>query len=219
MKKSIFTVSLLSAFALGGAGMWAWQQHSIPAAHETLATAALPAPNTVAALPSQPFAQAVQPLAQQARPIARQAQPLVDPFAAEPFAAMRGMHLQMEQMRQRMQAFFNHDDFFGQSGLAGNFGSGFNAAPAGFETPIQQGEDDHSVFYTMTVGDSDVSNVNVSVENGYVSINAELTEKSSNSYAQSSVSQTFPVPAGVDPDSAKVDREKDAIVIRFDKVS
>ena len=57
------------------------------------------------------------------------------------------------------------------------------------------------------------------MQNGYVSISAELSSRSNNGYARSSVSESFPVPAGVDPNSAKVQKEGDAVVIRFDKVS
>jgi HSP20 family molecular chaperone IbpA len=196
MKTSAFIASVFSAFALGGAGMWAWQHHSIDRSEPVTAAAA------------QPDSQ-LQQLAQLGKP-APQAAPAVpgmDPFQ------------EMERMRQRMEAFFDHDDFFGGAGFAGNMGSLFQGMPVGMSTDIQAGEDKNSVFYKLEVGDQDVSNVDVNVQNGYVSISAELSSKSNNGYAQSSVSESFPVPAGVDPNSAKVKKEGDAVVIRFDKVS
>jgi len=211
MKRSVFFGSLLSAFVVGGGAMWAWQQHQAPpvaapqSALATLAANAVPAPATT---------QPLQPM----HPV----QPLTNPQAGVPdpmAAAMQDMRREMEAMHQRMQAVFGHDDFFAQGAMPGGFGTVFSAPQMGFDAGLQQGEDDHSVFYKLNTGDQDVSNVNVKVENGYVSINADLKEQSDNSYAQSSFSQTFPVPPGVNPDSAKVDKQKDAIVIRFDKVS
>jgi HSP20 family molecular chaperone IbpA len=197
MNKSVFFGSVLTAFALGGAGMWLWQQHQSPVAAEVKA-AAVAADPTIAT-------------AQQA-----QAQPMGRP--TDPFAAMEQMQQQaMEEMHKHMQAFFNHDDFFGQGGIAGNSGFPFSNAPPGIGTELQQGEDDYSVFYKLQVGN--LSNLNVKVENGYVSINAEMSNKSANALARSTISESFPLPAGVDPDSAKIDKENDAVVIRFSKVS
>jgi len=135
-----------------------------------------------------------------------------DPLMNDPVKEMERMHRQMEK-------FLYRDDFFGPSGFFGNVGTWFNTGQAGFGTRIQESEDDHSVFYTVKVGDKDASKVNVKVENGYVSINAKITDKTANAYAQSSISQSFPVPAGVDPDSAKVNQKGDSVVISFDKVS
>ncbi|MEZ5572145.1 MAG: Hsp20/alpha crystallin family protein [Halioglobus sp.] len=204
MNKTRFYGSLLCAFAVGGGAMWAWQHYQASPTAEPVAAVAAPVASPVVAIATQP---------------APQLMPNPSTAMQDPFGSMQDIHRQMEAMHQRMQAFLNQDDFFGQSGIVPGFGSGIAAAQAGFDTVLQEGEDDHSVFYTMELGNQDVSNVNVKVENGYVSINADLSEQSSNSYAHSSLSQTFPVPAGVNPDSAKVEKEKDAIVIRFDKVS
>jgi len=122
-------------------------------------------------------------------------------------------------MEQQMQAFFKRGKVFGGAGFPGSFGASPGMAQADFGTGLVAGEDQDSVFYTLDTGGQAVSNVNVTVENGYVSIDAEMSDKSSNTYAHSSVSQTFPVPAGVNPDSARVDNQGDSIVIRFDKVS
>lgn len=207
MKRSVFFGSLLSAFMVGGGAMWAWQQHQSPPVIEPASPLATLAANAV---------RAPDPATSNLLP------PMMNPQAAVPdpmMAAMEDMRAEMEAMQQRMHSVFGHDEFFGQHAIPGGFGTVFSAPHMGFDAALKQGEDEHSIFYTLSVGDQDVSNVNVKVENGYVSINADLSEQSTNSYAQSSFSQTFPVPAGVNPDSAKVDKEKDAIVIRFDKVS
>ncbi|MEZ5501508.1 MAG: Hsp20/alpha crystallin family protein [Halioglobus sp.] len=222
MNKSFFLGSVLTAFALGGAGMWLWEQRASAAAQSATAMAAVPTSQGVQVQPllqaqAQPQVQ-VQPQVKTHPQHGAQPQPFGG--VADPFLAMAQMQQQaMQRMRQQMQAFFDHDDVFGGGALAGNFGAVTDPLQGGFSTGLQQGEDDHSVFYTMEVGDQDVSNLNVKVENGYVSINARLSDKSANAYSQSSVAETFPIPAGVDPDSAKVDQRDHAIVIRFDKVS
>ena len=75
------------------------------------------------------------------------------------------------------------------------------------------------MYYKVELGNKqDLSNVKVNVDHGYVSINAKLQNKSNNSYSASTVSERFPVPAGVDPNSARITKQGDAIVIRFNKV-
>ena len=126
---------------------------------------------------------------------------------------------EMERMRSQMDQFFKQDDFFGKNGITGNFGSWLNTPDGGFGAKIQKGQDEKTVFYKIKIGDKDLSNVKVNVDDGYVSIDARLVDKSKNGYAQSSISESFPVPSGVNPDSAKIDKEGDSIVIRFNKVS
>ncbi len=188
MKRAAFAGSLVAAFALGGAGMWAWQHSrhdNSPGAEDVMVV-------------STPKADPLDILS---------GAPVVDPIQ------------QMAQMRRQMEAFFDRDDFFRNGGFAGRFGSWFSGAQGSFGTRVEEGEDRDSVFYKLQVGDGDVSDVNVTVQNGYVSINARMNEQSRNAYASSSIAQTFPVPPGVNPDSAKVDREGDSIVVRFEKVS
>jgi len=188
MRKAAFAGSLLTAFALGSAGMWGWQHYrhdNTPGAEDVMVV-------------STPKADPLDILS--------------GPSAADPVQ-------EMAQMRRQMEAFFDRDDFFRSGGFAGRFGSWFSGAQGGFGTRVEEGEDKDSVFYKLQVGDGDVSDMNVTVQNGYVSINAQMKAQSNNAFSQSSISQTFPVPPGVDPDSAKVDREGDAIVVRFEKVS
>jgi len=196
MKKATFLGSLLAAFVLGGAGMWAWQQHRAEAP-ATLASATID-PGTTTVPGSNPLMAQPDPM-------------LNDPRLGDPIRQLEHMHRRMERMLNR--------DFFGPAGFFGHPAARFSTAGMDFGTSIQESEDEHSVFYTVKVGDKDSSKVNVSVENGYVSINAEITDKTANAYAQSSMSQSFPVPAGVDPDSARVDQKGDSVVISFDKLS
>lgn len=143
------------------------------------------------------------------------------PLSAPGFNGMAssGPFKEMERMRRQMDQFFKQDDFFGKNGISGNFGSWLNTPDGGFGTKIKKGEDPKTVYYKIKIGDGNMSNVKVDVDDGYVSIDAKLKEKSKHSVAQSSISESFPVPAGVDPKSAKIKKEGDSIVIRFDKVS
>ncbi len=146
------------------------------------------------------------------------------PFTAHAFNGSNGMaspnpFKEMERMRRKMDRFFQQDDFFGKGGISGNFGSWLNTPDGGFGTKIKKGEDDKTVYYKIKIGDGDMSNVKVNVDDGYVSIDAKLKDKSKNALAESSISESFPVPRGVDPNSAKIKKEGDSIVIRFDKAA
>lgn len=199
MNKAGYIATVLIAFALGGAGMWTWQHYRLApiADDDSIAMSSV----STAPLQTSSTPPATKNLANPNTPAFQ------DPFQA------------MQQMQHQMDQFFNQDDFFGHTGITGNFGSWFNTPQGGFGTKIQKSEDKNSVSYKLKVGDKHPSDVHVDVQNGYVSINAKLTDKSNNSYAQSSVSESFPVPAGVDPNSAKIDKQGDAIVIHFDKIS
>lgn len=146
------------------------------------------------------------------------------PFPAPSFNGSNGMasssaFKEMERMRRQMDQFFKQDDFFGKGGISGNFGSWLNTPGGGFGTKIKKGEDDKTVYYKIKIGDGDMSNVKVNVDGGYVSIDAKHKDKSKGAFAESSISESFPVPRGVNPNSAKIKKEGDSIVIRFDKVS
>ena len=181
MSKLFFTGSILTAFLLGGAGVWSYQKYHVPASNDAVAKAVFP--NNL--LNDKSFDLSQDPLKE------------------------------VEQIRRQMDQFFSQDDFFGK----GNFDSWLNTKQGGFGTRIQRGEDDKSVFYKIKVGDEDVSNLKVNVDHGYVSIDAKLVGKSGHTRAASSISESFPVPVGVDPNSAKIIKEGDSVVIRFDKIS
>ena len=200
MNKTGYIATVLIAFLLGGAGMWTWQHYRLAPVSDHTGIAMNSSPTTALGNLQAPGAGS-----NPASPNTPQA--FQDPFKA------------MQQMQQQMDRFFNQDDFFGHSGITGNFGSWFNTPQGGFGTKIQKSEDKNSVSYKLKVGNNNLSNVHVNVQDGYVSIDAKLTDKSNNSIAQSSVSESFPVPAGVDPNSAKINKQGDAIVIRFDKIS
>ena len=190
MNKPGYLAAILVAFVLGGAGMWTWQHYRLTSIDQQHIAFDNGDP-----LVSPPSINNLN------------GQLFQDPFKA------------MQDMQKQMDRFFNQDDFFSHSGITGNFGSWFSTPQGGIGTKIQKGEDDKTVYYKMKVGKNNLSNVQVNVENGYVSINAELSKKSSHSLAQSSVTESFPVPAGVDPDSAKIDKQGDSIIIHFAKIS
>lgn len=225
MTKLNFLGSMLIAFALGGAGMWAYDGNLKPLLHRVesrgsvqttgQATASL-APGGVVPGNSGSITSNRGNLGS---PLPLQGQ--LDPFQ------------QMLHMQQQMNRIFGQDNFFnmgpGFFGAAPGQGNGvgqgssqpgmnFFQGGTASNTSIEQGEDANSVYYKLHVGDQDLSNVKVNVTDGYVSIDAKLENKSSNSYSSSSVSERFPVPAGVDPDSAKISHEGNDLVIRFAKV-
>lgn len=154
----------------------------------------------------------------------RQHQPEVSPVASTDF--LNGVFdndffrhsndpfQEMDRMRKRM------DKLFGDDRFSSNFDTWFDHRFGQFgASSIEQGEDQNSVYYKMNVGDKDLVDLKVNVSDGYVSIDAKLKNESANSFSQSSVSQRFPVPAGVDPNSAKIEKQDGTVIIRFDKVS
>ena len=236
MTKASYLGSVLIAFALGGLGMWAVQGNYKPLwnhllaqfdSHHLVSTSNRTTPNTTS--PAGVTSQSQQQSGQNVFSLGNgSSQALANPFK------------EMARMQQQMNRFFGQNGFFGfggshVSGQSGSTGQGFfNSGPGGFfgntssffsnptgnmGATITQGETAHSVYFKMHLGHhQDASNVKVNVKHGYVSINAQLQSKSRNAFSSSSVSERFPVPAGVDPNSAKITKKGDSIVIRFSKV-
>lgn len=219
--------SIVVAFALGGIGMWAGK----PALDHLLAEYHTGHNQPVTQdKPSSTHGMVKQSSNSPAR-VQSQGSVGANVAQANPFAELR-------QMQQQMNRFFSQDPFFNSGIFGGNLppraGHGVGPAPNGFfgnnttwfsgqpgstGTTITQGQDAHSVYYKMKIGNNqDVSNVKVNVKDGYVSINAKLQSKASNSFSASTISEQFPVPAGVNANSAKITRQGDDIVIRFAKV-
>lgn len=76
---------------------------------------------------------------------------------------------------------------------------------------------DH-VELVLDVAGKSLADVQVESAQGYLSVDAELEEQSEHTRATYSISQRFPIPAGVNQDSLKVVHEQDEVIIRFDKV-
>lgn len=128
----------------------------------------------------------------------------------DPFQEMDRLRQQIEKRfdRNRSQPDSIFDDWF-----QGEFGD----YPA---TAIKMNEDDERIYYEMNVGDSDVANVDVQVEDGMIQISA-TTQAASEPGTQSwsEINQRFPLPEGVDPASVQVDYRNEKIVISLWKTS
>ncbi len=84
---------------------------------------------------------------------------------------------------------------------------------------IETREDSEHFTYVLDVDGKDVANIDVVTENGYVSISAEVKERTANSTSSMSISQRMPLPFGVDPNSTRVLHEDGEVLVRFQKVS
>lgn len=236
MTKASYLGSVLIAFALGGLGMWAVQGNYKPLWNHLLAqfdSHHLVSTSNQAAASTNP---ATNVTSQSQQQLGQNVPGLGTTSSQAPANPFR----EMAQMQQQMNRFFSRNGFFGfggghVNGQSGTSGQGFfNFGPGGFfgntnsffsnqtgnmGATITQGENAHSVYYKMRLGHhQDVSNVKVNVKHGYVSIDAQLQNKSRNAFSSSTVSERFPVPAGVNPNSAKITKKGDSIVIRFSKV-
>lgn len=229
MTKLNYLGGLLLAFVLGGIGVWALQGHYSPLLNHLVAQIETHLPQSASqAQSSTPTPSNAQQLGSTS--LLAPAKPLQIPFQQSPQRPFQQRFQQpfqqMRHIQQQMNQFFNHNGFSGgnnpannlagQSGLFGHFGSWLSHQPGKMDATITRGEDADSVFYKVKLGQGeDLDKVKVNVADGYVSINARLQNKSSHSYSASSVSERFPVPSDVEPNSAKIARHGDTIMIRF----
>jgi len=237
MTKLNFLGSMLVAFALGGAGMWAYQgnfqpmlRHVVAAVHHHSTDAVKPGGVASNNSGSVPTGRIIGHVNSNPGSALAQRQSSRDPFQ-QMLAMQQRMDSQMNRLFNGQANVFNFGPggFFGNSGNQGvtqqgagpmnsfSFFSNGNATSWNGAS-LQKGEDNKSVYYKLNVGKKDLSNLKVNVDNGYVSIDARLQNKAAGSYSSSSISESFPVPAGVDPNSAKITHEGDDVVIRFAKV-
>ena len=225
MTSKTYLGSIVIAFAVGGIAMWAYKpivNYMLAEFHSVKHQADPQAKTSTTPGIVTPSANS-------------QGNSIATMTPANPFA-------EMQRMQQQMNKFFSQDPFFnsgmfggnqlpGQNSPAGHavrpapngfFGNNttwFSGQPGSTGTTITEGQDAKSIYYKMKLGSNqDVSNVKVNVKDGYVSINAKLQSKAKNSFSASTISEQFPVPAGVDANSAKISRQGDDIVIRFAKV-
>ena len=117
-------------------------------------------------------------------------------------------------MRRHLDNVFQ-DDLF-----SSRFDTWFDNRFGGFDAQsIRVKEDDKAISYFVDVKGKDVVDLQVDVADGYVTIAATLREQTQNRASESSITQRFPVPAHADPNSVKVEKESDAVVIRFEKLT
>ncbi len=89
---------------------------------------------------------------------------------------------------------------------------------SGSTDQLELKEDDKHVFYELDLDGREVTHVDVSTENGYITIRAELESRSAHNYASSRLSHTMPVPATADVDTLEIVNEDDHVIIRMEKV-
>lgn len=123
-----------------------------------------------------------------------------------PFEEMERMQERMDRMFGGQRHFPDFDRWF--DGTFGDF-------PLG---QIESREDTDAIYYVLDVSGNDVNNLSVTAEDGYVTINAELTSNTGAMTSTTSINQRFPVPPGVDPESVELLHKDDEILIRFRKV-
>ena len=91
----------------------------------------------------------------------------------------------------------------------------FSVASSG----VRMDEDDGAVYYRLDVEGKEVANVTVTTEEGYLSVSADLNERSGSMVSSTSLSQRFPLPGGVDEDSLSVTAESGEVIIRLEKLT
>lgn len=88
---------------------------------------------------------------------------------------------------------------------------------------ISMREDGDQVQYVLELPGKSVAKVDVSTQDGYVTIVAELTEKSEKpgaiSQSTTTINQRFPLPGQVDPDSVAVVHKDGEVVISFRRIT
>lgn len=82
---------------------------------------------------------------------------------------------------------------------------------------VEQEDEGDTIAWRIDTGDQSVSEAAVNVKDGYVIISAEAERKNDNRVAVTTIRQQFPVPANVEPQTARIEREDNEIVVRFDK--
>jgi HSP20 family molecular chaperone IbpA len=145
--------------------------------------------------------------------------PLFDRFFNDDFfGRSRDPFEEMRRMREGMLKQFNQEEGGGlfDSWYRKKFGGG-NAGD------VSQREDDHYLYYDISVEGLKPEKVKVKVENGQLSISGQVEKKSeeagSGSYFVSSFHRSFPVPPDVESSKVQIDQEKDKLVVKFPKVA
>ena len=144
-------------------------------------------------------------------------EPLFDRFFNEDFFdKSRNPFQELRRMREGMVHQFNKEEGSGifDSWYKKKFGGG-NAGE------VVQREDKHSVFYDISVDGLKDDNLSIKVANGQITIAGQVENKTEDkggrAYYSSSFHRSFPVPSNVDPDSLKVEKQKEKMILRFDK--
>ncbi len=135
-----------------------------------------------------------------------------DIFDQDFFRHSRDPFKEMDRIQKEMDRFLGQDNF--SSGFDAWFGQRYGDLPV---SSIDMDEDDNFIYYRIDTNDLEVKSADVNVDNDTVAISVELTSRTPESETVSSLSQRFPVPVAVDPNSVRLDIEEGEIVVRFTK--
>ena len=92
---------------------------------------------------------------------------------------------------------------------------------------ISMHEDDEFIYYELELGEEVNGDVNVTVDDDYITVTAQTQsgsskQESGSSYTTrslSSLNQRFPLPANGDPNSVEIDHEGSTVTIRIGKLT
>lgn len=148
----------------------------------------------------------------------RSMDPLFDQFFNDDFfGRSRDPFEDMRRMREKMMRQFEPKE---GSGLFDSwFQKKFGGGDAG---NIKQREDDHFVYYDISIEGLKHEEVNVKVENGQLSISGQVEKKTqegdSGTFLSSSFHRSFPVPPSVDTNKVQMEQKDGKIIVKFPKV-
>jgi HSP20 family molecular chaperone IbpA len=118
---------------------------------------------------------------------------------------------------------FFADDFFKmQERMMKHFDQGAQFHFDSGTPEINQREDDHYVYYDVSLQGVDPKDVNLKIENGEVSLSGKTKKTVKNGDSESAFESTFhrefPVPDQVDEQKVQIDQAQDKLIVKFPKV-
>ncbi len=136
-----------------------------------------------------------------------------DLFNDDFFRHSRDPFREMDRLQKEMDRYFSND------GFSSRFGHWFSRRFGGFPaSSIRMEEDRDHIYYRIDTNGLEVRKADVRVENDMVSIQVEMGRNTGTRQTSSTISQQFPLPPAVDPDSVKLEIEDDEIVVRLTRL-
>jgi HSP20 family molecular chaperone IbpA len=154
-----------------------------------------------------------------------------------PFDAFESMDSRsrdiFSQMRRMQESFFGGgiDNFFDSDLMDMDSGYGFGGKKISSGANITSREDQDFIYYEISGDSIENTSVSTSVEDGYLTITAEIHSGDSNAESdgsassafqssfQSTMQRTFPLPGDVDESKLETLAEGSKIILRFPKVN
>jgi HSP20 family molecular chaperone IbpA len=129
--------------------------------------------------------------------------------SADPFSEMRRMRQGMMKQFDSAQGGGMFDSWFQKKFGGGSAGD------------ISQREDDHAVYYDISIEGLKPEDVKIKVENDQLMISGEVekkTEEGGNStFSRSSFHRSFPLPPNVESDQVQLERKSGKLIVKFPK--